>query len=150
MSEVLDESFRLRARVLVFWILFFSFLVFVLLTIFLVYQRGGAVQLTLIFIDTLNNILAIILVVFYLTLGLSLTWYFYRRALGFGPDKGYVYAVASVVIGVSAPYVYGLLLSFMGIMRDILPILYTGLFYIMGVLVGLRIIPALVAHIRSK
>ncbi len=150
MSEVSDESFRLRARVLVFWILFFSFVVYVLLTIFLVYQRGGAVQLTLIFIDTLNNILAIILVVFYITLGLPLTWYFYHRAKRFDPDKGYVYAVASVVIGVSAPYIYGLLLSFMGIMRDIFPILYAVFFYIMGVLVGLRMMPSLIAHIRSE
>ncbi|MFW9985792.1 MAG: hypothetical protein ACFFDJ_04470 [Candidatus Odinarchaeota archaeon] len=150
MSEVSDESFRLRTRVLVFWILFFSFIVFVLLTIFLVYQGGGAVQFTLIFVDTMSNILAIILVVFYLTLGLPLTWYFYRRALAFGPDKGYIYALASIVIGVSVPYIYALLLSFMGIMRYIFPILYVVFFYIMGVLVGLRMIPSLIAHIRSE
>lgn len=146
----MKESLRLRARVLVFWILFFSFIAYLPLTVVLVYQRGGTVQLTFIFADALSGLLANILVVFYIVLDPGLTWYFYRRALGATPEKGYAYALGSVVIGVSAPYLYGLLLSFMGIMRDILPILYIGFFYIVGVTAGLRIIPTLVAHIESK
>lgn len=151
MSEATNEPpFQPRLRVLAFWVLFFSFIAYVLLTVLLVYQRGGTVQLTPIFADALTDIMAIALVVFYLTVDLGLTWHFYRRALGTSPDKGYVYALASVVTGVLAPYIYGLLVSFMGIMRDIFPILYTGLLYGLGVVIGLRIIPTLVAHVRPE
>ena len=146
MSKATDEPLRLRLRVLVFWILFFSVIAYILLTFLLVYQRGGTVQLTLIFAEPLTDNMGIFLVVLYLTVELFLTWFFYRRALGAGSEKGYVYALASVVIGVSAPYVYGLLLSFMGIMRDILPILYIVILYVAGIVVGIRIIPVLAAH----
>jgi hypothetical protein len=130
-------------RVLVFWILFLSVIAYIVVTILLVYQRGGTVQLTLIFVEPVNNIMGIFLVVLYLTVELFLTWFFYRRALNTGPGKRYIYALASVVIGVSAPYVYGVLLSFMGIMRDILPILYIGILYAAGIVVGILIIPTL-------
>ena len=143
MSEGTDDRLQLRLRVLVFWILFFSVSAYLLVTFILVYQRGGTVQVTLIFGEAITDSMGIFLVVLYLTVELFLTWFFYRRALQIGSDKGYVYGLASVVIGVSAPYVYGLLLSFMGIMRDILPTLYIGILYVAGVVVGLRIIPTL-------
>lgn len=146
MSEAPDSTFRLRARVFAFWILFFSFMAYILLTAFLIYLRGSTVQLTLIFVEPVSNIMGISLVVLYFTVELYLTWFFYRRALGSSADKGYVYALASIVIGVSAPYIYGLLLSFMGIMRDILPILYIGILYLSGIVVGIRTIPTLATH----
>ncbi|MFX0169962.1 MAG: hypothetical protein ACFE89_11480 [Candidatus Hodarchaeota archaeon] len=150
MSEVKANSLRLRGRVLVLWILYLSFLAYVLLTAFLVYLRGGTVQVTLLFVDSIANLIALFLVVFYSTLGLYLTWYFLRRAQRTSPEEGYAYGLTSVVIGVSAPYIYALLLSFMGIMRDLLPVLYVGLLYALGIIVGLRIIPPLITHLKSK
>lgn len=133
-------------RVLVFWILYGSVIAYILVTLLLAYQRGGAVQLTFIFVEPLTNAMGIILVVLYFTVELFLTWFFYCRALRAGPDKSYVYALASVVVGVSAPYVYGVLISFMGLMRDILPMLYIVTLYLAGIVVGIRIIPTLAAH----
>jgi hypothetical protein len=146
----MKEPVQLRRRVLALWILFFSFIAYALLTVLLVYQRGRTLQLTLIFGDAPSDILAIALVVYYFALDPGLTWYFYRRALVASADKSHVPALASVVVGASAPYLYGLLLSFVGIMRGVFPILYIGFFYIVGVVVGLRIISPLVAHIESK
>ncbi|MDO8055357.1 MAG: hypothetical protein Q6361_00710 [Candidatus Hermodarchaeota archaeon] len=146
MSEATDEILRLRLRVLAFWIMFFSVIAYILVTFLLVYQRGRTVQLTLVFAEPITDSMGIFLVVLYLTIELFLTWFFYRRALQTGAEKVYVYGLASVVIGVSAPYVYGLLLSFMGIMRDILPILYIVILYVAGMVVGIRIIPTLARH----
>ena len=145
MSEGSANPLQHRLRILVFWILFFSVIAYIVITVLLVYQRGGTVQLTLIFIEPVTNIMGIFLVVLYFTVELFLTWFFYRRALRTHSEKSYVYALASVVIGVSAPYVYGLLLSFMGIMRDILPIFYIGILYLAGIVVGILIIPTLAA-----
>ena len=150
MSEVSEDPLRLRLRVLVFWILFFSFIAYLLLTGFLVYQRAGTVQLTIIFDDFIGNVSAIIIVVFYATMGLYLTFYFYQRALKTNPEKAYIYALITVVIGVSAPYVYAVLLSFMGIMRNLFPLGYIGLLYTMGIIVGIRTIPNLITHITPK
>jgi hypothetical protein len=149
MSGASNEPVRLRPLVLLFWVLFLSFLVYLLVAGLLMYQRGGTVRVTFIFGEPLGDVIAAILVILCLTLDFGLSWRFYRRALQARAEASHIYALASVVAGVCGPYLYGLLLSFIGIMRDVFPILYLAFFYIGGVAVGLQIIPRLVAHIES-
>lgn len=115
----------------------------------MVLQRGGSVQLTLIFEDSMGNLFGIMLVLFYITADLYITHYFYKRTFATESSKAYPYALASIFSGVAAPYIYALLLSFMGIMSNILPLLYVGLLYGMGMVVGLRIIPALIKDLTA-
>ena len=149
MARLEDYKKRVRSFTLAFWVLFLSFTAYLLLTFFLVTQRQYNVWVTLIFEESSANNFGIILVFFYLTAGLYLTYFFYQRAYTAKAHKGQIYALASVVIGVSAPYTYALLLSFMGLMRNILPVLYVAPLYILGIGVGLRIIPSLIAHLKS-
>lgn len=145
-----EENVRNQVQgvVRVIWILSFTVVVYIVLTLFLIVFRGNVVRLTLIFEDTLANGLGVALVAFLLP-DLYLTHYFYKRTLRTPPSQGYIYALATVIVGVAVPYIYGLLLSFMGIMRDIFPLLFVLLFYISGIIVGLRIIPELTEYLQS-
>lgn len=149
MSQKGDAKARVRMQAYLLWFLFLSFLLYVFLTAVLILPRGGGIRFTLFFEDFFGNIFGVVLVLIYLLGGLPMTYYFYKRSLRTEPEMAYFYAIAPVIVGVAAPYIYALLLSFMGIMRDILPIFFVGLLYIMGIMVGLLIIPKLTAHLKS-
>ena len=149
MAQTKADRKRFLMRGLVLWILFLSFVLFMLLTVILVYNREEIVRLTLIFEENILDIFGFTLVLFYVTVEIYMTFYFYHRTMKTNPAEAYPYALATVVTGVVSPYIYALLLSIMGIMHNTLPVLYVGILYILGLIAGLRIIPDLTTHIRS-
>jgi hypothetical protein len=150
MSTDVEVTKRLQAPVRVMWVLFFSFVIYLVLTLFLAFSHVSGVRPTLLFEDNVGNLFGIAMVAFYLALGLPVTHYFYKHTLRTPPHHAYTYALAAIIVGVAAPYIYALLVSFMGIMRGILPLGFVGFFYISGIIIGLRILSRLTAYLRSQ